>query len=501
MRTLTTPADPAKKAAKQTPTRRTPQSGKSTRSSQSKAQTPVNMTAKINHYCVTCTSPIVGDKIKAMPCDFCNLYTHLSCDGKISADLYNAISDCEDNSLIYLCINCRPIMPAKPDELLAGIVGKIENILDQNTKRESIAEKVINRLSDKIVDLDKMCGDHAMSLHDKTEELRNVQLEHIRSMSELKSDLGSYISDEIREQLQRQIGSLVESLPKPEMNQGVSNASSGSQQQLNRDFPSLDNRGPFYGARPRPPQYHSLLNSFQQPDLNFESAFRAPRYEPNIPEEPRPDLTKPNPDKTLVVYNIDRNVHINKIIEQLHLACNIYSDEITAARRLPATGSRNPPIIISCVSAYIKWQFLKGINGLRQKASEYKDVFARPYLDGEDLRRDRMLVRELNHLRNKYKGRIFKISKNVIHEVIDGELVRFNEIESTDAQTPDHQRSGEPVNDQTEQSATDNTISLRQPNPVLENNTVESRNSTGAEAGTQILATPTVTKQNKDGHS
>ena len=66
-------------------------------------------------------------------------------------------------------------MPAKPDELLAGIVGKIETILDHSTKRESLSEKVINRLSDKIVDLDKMCGDRALSLRDKTKELQNMQ--------------------------------------------------------------------------------------------------------------------------------------------------------------------------------------------------------------------------------------------------------------------------------------------------------------------------------------
>ena len=494
MRTLTTPADPVKK----TPTRRTPQqSSKSgSKAGQSKNQTPVNMTAKINHYCVTCTTPIVGDKTKAMPCDFCNLYTHLACDGKISTELYNAISNCEDNSLIYLCINCRPIMPAKPDELLAGIVGKIETILDQNTKHESLSEKVINRLSDKIVDLDKMCGDHALSLRDKTEELRNMQLEHIRSVSELKNELGSFISDEISKQIQRHIGSLIESLPKPEENQRAA-APNGPQLPLNRDFPPLDNQNPFFGARPRIPQYQSLLNSFQQPGFNPESAFRAPRYVPDHHNEPRPDLTKPNPDKTLVVYNIDRNVHIDRVIEQLHLACRIYSDEITAARRLPTTGNRNPPIIISCISAYIKWQFLKGINELRRTSSEYKDVFARPYLDGEDLRRDRMLVRELNHLRNKYRGRSFKISKNAIHEIVDDELVLFQETETTSGETPNRRRPSLSTNIPPE-PLTANGTSTQQDLATQQKQT-DNEITTGAEAGSQIQSTPTLSKQLNNG--
>ena len=136
MRTLTTETVKSSTtgAGKQTPSAlKTPTSGrtKATRhTSQSKSSPAQSNVAKVNHYCVTCTS-LVGEKAKAIPCDLCNLYTHLTCDCKISNDLYNAISNCEGNSLIYLCINCRPILPKSLDQLMSGLLSKVEAILDQ----------------------------------------------------------------------------------------------------------------------------------------------------------------------------------------------------------------------------------------------------------------------------------------------------------------------------------------------------------------------------------
>ena len=91
--------------------------------------------------------------------------------------------------------------------------------------------------------------------------------------------------------------------------------------------------------------------------------------------------------------------------------------------------NKNPPITISCNSARIKWLFIKEINQLRNNeatANEFKSVFARPYLDQAGLRRDREMVRELNYLRSKNPGKVYKIYKNGIHEYIDGEYVKLN---------------------------------------------------------------------------
>jgi hypothetical protein len=138
----------------------------------------------------------------------------------------------------------------------------------------------------------------------------------------------------------------------------------------------------------------------------------------------------PDPNLTLVVYNMKGNRNINNIIEQLHFLCKIYSTEIQVADRLPSNGKIDPPIAITCINPAIKWMFIKEVNKLRfdtDTAEEFKNVFARPFLDEEQLREDRALVRKLTNIRAKHGDRSFKIFKGEIYETTNGERSLYKE--------------------------------------------------------------------------
>lgn len=390
---------------------------------------------KTNYYCVTCTVPIIDDKVKAMPCDFCNLFTHLSCDVRMSTELYDAITNSQDNSLIYLCINCRQIMPSKPDQLFAGIVKKVESVLDQCSQRESISEKILNSLSKKIVDLDRMCNDHSQTFLEHKQAYQALQSDSSQLVHEMKAAIQSLVNDTIQTTVNDAIRPLKATIEKFE---SLNRFDSYNNQMKDREFPNLRNHIQFGSPRPHmgpPPNMgNPLYSSFGPPNIPGPQYPRQYPYRNNprpMPDQSRPDLTRPNPDVTLVVYNTNKNENINKLIEQLHTNCNIYSTEIKAVKRLPPSGDRNPPIIIACESPSIKWRFIKAINQLREKPeyTEYDDVFARPFLNEEDLRKDRQLVRKLKHLRELHQGRTFKISRGSIYEVVNDSFIKFEEAE------------------------------------------------------------------------
>ena len=108
-----------------------------------------------------------------------------------------------------------------------------------------------------------------------------------------------------------------------------------------------------------------------------------------------------------------------------------------------------------------------------------------------------MLVQELNHLRNKYRGRSFKISKNAIHEIVDDELVPFQETETTSGETPNRRRPSLSTNIPPE-PLTANGTSTQQDLATQQKQT-DNEITTGAEAGSQIQSTPTLSKQLNNG--
>ena len=440
-------------------TSKTPQSlNTSKNNSSSRAGKPVSNSASnnrlfindINQLCMHCAKIVEKDD-KGMQCNFCDLYIHNECDGKIPDELYEAINKYPENSLICLCPKCRPIIPPNKDQVLMGIVNRVEMMLDERPTRPKLSDQILETLADRVRDMDKMVGDHS------------------RSMSELASDMNS-IKMEFK-QIAQGIGEMVKQGPPTQQNQSGHSplpnpgarphpALANTQRPPNQrqDYQNTPNQSIGMPLNQIPPRLFPQSSGFL--DSSYDIAFpnlsqaRSWRYPPPAPRptthqnqnegnhdrhaqqtQSRGDIngvnnhTKPDPETTLVVYNTNRNENINLIVERLRLLCKIYSNETTMAQRLLGPPNKNPPITISCNSARIKWLFIKEINQLRNNeatANEFKSVFARPYLDQAGLRRDREMVRELNYLRSKNPGKVYKIYKNEIHEYIDGEYVKLN---------------------------------------------------------------------------
>ena len=267
-------------------------------------------------------------------------------------------------------------------------MGKVESLLDDSSKRENLAEKVLNTLSDNIRTLDKTCGDHALTMQARVEQFEALYSNQTKVISDMKADIQTALKDEFKGILQEELTNL---------RQNVQKYSASSQTQpvtehvnLDSDFPDLHTSAQ-YGARPKydnimysagmgPPIQQHRFQPGPMLDNRIMSGLRHGGFpfmqsRPNT-QQPRPDLTRPDPEKSLVVYNIDKNMNINNVIEQLKLVCKVYTEEIEAVKRLPTTGNRNSPIIISCSAPFVKWHFLKEINSLNSRMSEYKDVFA-----------------------------------------------------------------------------------------------------------------------------
>ena len=435
-------------------------SGKSTPASNGSSGSNRLFVSDISQLCMHCAKIIEKDD-KGMQCNFCDLYIHIDCDGKIPDELYDMNNKYPDNSLVYLCPKCRPIIPPSKDQVISGIVQKIESILDERPIRPKLSDQILDTLSNRIRDMDRMVIDHSREMSELSTD-----------MSELKSEF-KVIALSMQEFLKQ--------TPQPNRNHTTTGAVADhppsranslnfrdpNPQQLMSQSPSQQHPDRYIkNNRSAEAQNHSLANQFptlsqahywqnhpgQRPNwynhapitqyqpLDHSASAQPP---PNHPSGSRPNApskerqTKPNPDTTLVVYNLNRNINIDLLVERLELLCKIYSNEIVNASRMPGQPNKNPPITITCTTAQIKWLFIKEINQLRTRestANEFKSVFAQPYLSEEGLRRDRQLVRELNHLRSKNTGKVYKIYKNEIHEYVRGEYIPLSE-NDTEAQT------------------------------------------------------------------
>ena len=394
----------------------------------------------ITQLCMHCAKIIEKDD-KGMQCNFCDLYIHNECDGNIPDELYDVNNKYPDNSLIYLCPKCRPIIPPSKDQVISGIIGKVESMLDEKSDRPKLSDQILETLSDRVRDMDRMVVDHS------------------KTMSELNSDMSS-LRGEFKQivQAMREMTKQVPAEPTNNPHDQPTTAA-GTQTDYDRVIEQPRNFGPRFQNFPHQPVFpNQHANRGLQNDLapihdqTFPTLYQAQAQNWRPPPIPRPDQysinrvpyppppnhaghnsqnpSKPDPDTTLVVYNTNRNININLVVERLELLCKVYPNEVTNSTRLPGPPNKNPPITISCINAKIKWLFVKSINQLRSNAAtadEFKSVFARPYLTEEGLRNDRALVRELNYIRSKYPEKTYKIYKNEIHEHINNEYVKLHD--------------------------------------------------------------------------
>lgn len=375
--------------------------------------------------CVTCNDKIT-DEERSMMCDFCHHYTHVSCDEKLSDDLCDCLDENEGNSMIYLCGECRPMLiPKSSDHLFDGIIKKMEKVLN-DPSRKNLAETIMNRMSGQVRELDQMMLDHKANMTQTQTELRKLVTDTMSDSTTMCQRASVNVKDlelmlvEQRDRICKtdvEVNKLLEAVQEYH-NSKTTEHNAAFPRDIGSECTSLNQQSyqtnPPYSAwhkppdmsRPPPPMNHIPPNLYRGPPLSSSHK--------------QPTKWDFQPDMSLVVYNLANNMSVTEIVEQLILRCNIYPNEITFAERRHSNTSHSAPLFMQCHSKSVKWNLIVSINKFRHETStDWKDSYARPYLNEEELKQDRALVRKLTHIRSKFKERSFKIRRGIIYELIN----------------------------------------------------------------------------------
>lgn len=415
--------------------------------------------------CVTCTSEVT-EKDKAMSCDFCQHFTHLTCDGGLNDNVYQCMEDNEENSMVYLCINCKPMLiPKQSDHLLDGVVKQIEKLMG-DTKKKSVADTIMDRMSTQIRDIDQMIQDHRQNLTATKVEYQNL-LESLQQaqcsiQSELSKPKPNYLMPNLQKpmcDMNTQTSPKTGIPPRPLYSDILQPLCDMNTPRMNQMPPELPHPmfgqppmsmypPPMIGPRCRMPMYPNIRPSVP---YNGPPMYQRPPMK-NVPEIPG-DLVS-----TLVVYNTNRNDTPSTVVDELYPRCQVYSTEIKEVGRLNTNSyGKVGPVYITCKNQSIKWRIIVGINKLRN-TEHFGNIYARPYLNDEEIKRDRALVRKLNHVRAMHTDRVFKIRKGEIVEILGDTETKYEETGSVTAGQDTHEHQSQNPDEATPAEAkTDNS--------------------------------------------
>lgn len=159
--------------------------------------------------CPNCDKSVLDEK--SLQCDSCGQFTHLTCDKSITNKLYDALSESADNSLIYLCVLCKPSLDGckgvdaankKLDALSMAMVNqsaKLESIVNaQNVKIAEMSASFsdqnerFQRLSQHITGIES-------TLESNKNSLAELNMKHQPSSSHPRpwNDVASRLQDQI----------------------------------------------------------------------------------------------------------------------------------------------------------------------------------------------------------------------------------------------------------------------------------------------------------------
>ena len=391
--------------------------------------------------CVTCNSN-VGEGEKALPCDFCSRYTHLTCDGRMSDGIYAALEADNENSLVYLCVDCKPTLLASHDTFKSLLV-HVTQRLDQamSTDREPIAEKILNRLSAMIEGLDRQNREHVNNIAQVSRTLEQLETSNLSQLSQELSNQRECLSEIIAST--HKLMSDMEDLKSRDPPVACGHSSGHT-----RNIPSLMNmtqrqnmtheferqNGPtqqqplssWWNSQPLPPQIRQPPPNNPQPHSNQSNNSRS-----HLSENPIENVS--DPDRTIVVYRLANENPPYLAIEQLMLRCEIYQSQVVAGDWLYRPRSnRKPPLFITCDSESTKFRFMSKIGKLRQTGfTDYEHIYARPFMNPEEIQQDKELKQKLTQIRQRLPLRTFKIYKGAIHERTENDFIPFREEDVT----------------------------------------------------------------------
>ena len=350
-----------------------------------KEQSTASANVKSSDLCVLCLHTVEEDA-DAMQCSFCKEFTHRTCDGRISETLYKSLEHDVNNVLLYLCIKCKPmILPEDASLLWKTFLGKIEKSFQDNPKREPLADKIMNKMSEKIEVLHGLTREYKKSLDDAQAALTTTQLglaESNQSLAETQAQLRS-IAERMHDLPSQQTNTRTntqEGNPRPNNIQNMSPQTASNSRPTQQNLPTQQSPQNY----PPPPQQNfcqppqhttSSLNCFPtpglfqnfrypnapgtMPPLPYQSQFQNQQSFPPLPNNqadvgpvrysdhaahpgPTPSTTppttrrpshmttqdcdpssKPNTETTLVVYNTDKRRHLGNVVEELMIRCGV----------------------------------------------------------------------------------------------------------------------------------------------------------------------------------
>ena len=299
---------PARDNKDKAPSAKAGQSKPSTNQSKGKNDTPntkeqstASANVKSSDLCVLCLHTVEEDA-DAMQCSFCKEFTHRTCDGRISETLYKSLEHDVNNVLLYLCIKCKPmILPEDASLLWKTFLGKIEKSFQDNPKREPLADKIMNKMSEKIEVLHGLTREYKKSLDDAQAALTTTQLglaESNQSLAETQAQLRS-IAERMHDLPSQQTNTRTntqEGNPQPNSFQNMSTQTANNIRLTQQNLPSPTQQPPRNYPPPpqqnfpQPPQQNypppplSSLNCFPTPGL-FQN-FRYPNALGTMPPLP-----------------------------------------------------------------------------------------------------------------------------------------------------------------------------------------------------------------------
>ena len=415
--------------------------------------------------CVKCGKEVVD---KATNCDRCKRYTHISCDENMNEDIYEILAKFPSNPLIYLCSECRPKFSGdvNHERYIDCAMSKLDQALKESHSStefqlDLLVQAVTSRLGNlesKTTDVSCQISDLNNRVHQSLKSVHQCDLSvattgHHSAIPSAPPDPEYQLSDQSEPCLSN--GTVPRPVDSNRRNQSDDPPGTPGQNQTRQiSHPNSQPRFVFdndYHANTPPNIRHMrhVLNNLSD-DTRFTQNLPTPpnigymrdamsQYQCDNHTQPRLQMPPPpnnryrgpplhpignnrhdpppNPEVSLVVYGLDPlGDHKNDIVN-LAKECDVDLSGITTIKKLPSTRPR-PPVLVSCSDGSTKWHMIRYINSV-------DNIYAKPFLLGEERRKDRVLVNHLRELRQSHPTKVFKIYRGDIYQEVDDNFVRL----------------------------------------------------------------------------
>jgi len=134
---------------------------------------------KPHHQCTKCKEN-VNDSQNSIACNFCDEYTHLTCDKALPKALFDLLCKHPENSLVYLCMQCKPLISPinRPTTVATNVAKSIEDTC--KTKLKDIRDEQ-NKALDFLVSKTNKLDQAVQSLKQMVVDLNKINIQGVTS--------------------------------------------------------------------------------------------------------------------------------------------------------------------------------------------------------------------------------------------------------------------------------------------------------------------------------